>query len=57
MPPPPGMSFGYKAEIMVTAPMALQAAALAVGTTIVASLYPAWVASRMNIVDALRHSR
>jgi putative ABC transport system permease protein len=57
MPAPPGMAFGYTAEIMVTVPMALQAAALAVGTTIVASIYPAWVASRMNIVDAIRHSR
>lgn len=57
MPAPPGMAFGYTAEIMVTAPMAFQAAALAVGTTIAASLYPAWVASRMNVVDALRHSR
>jgi putative ABC transport system permease protein len=57
MPPPPGMAFGYTAEVMVTVPMALQAAALAVGTTIAASFYPAWVASRMNIVEALRHSR
>jgi len=57
MPAPPGMAFGYTAEIMVTVPMALQAAALAIGTTIAASIYPAWVASRMNIVDAIRHSR
>jgi putative ABC transport system permease protein len=51
------MAFGYTAQIAVTLPMALQAAALAVATTIAASLYPAWVASRMNIVDALRHNR
>lgn len=57
MPAPPGMAFGYTAQIAVTLPMALQAAALAVATTIAASLYPAWVASRMNIVDALRHNR
>ena len=42
---------------MAVLAMALQAAALAVGTTIAASIYPAWVASRMNIVDAIRHSR
>ncbi len=57
MPAPPGMAFGYTAQIAVTVPMALQAAALAVATTMVASLYPAWIASRMNIVDALRHNR
>ncbi|MEP6998196.1 MAG: FtsX-like permease family protein [Betaproteobacteria bacterium] len=57
MPAPPGMAFGYTAEIMVTWPMALGAAALAVATTIAASLYPSWIASRMNIVDALRHNR
>lgn len=57
MPPPPGMASGYTAEIMVTWPLALQAFALAVSTTLVASLFPAWKASRMNIVDSLRHSR
>ena len=57
MPPPPGMAFGYVAQIAVTPPIALQAAALAVATTIAASIYPAWMASRMNIVDALRHNR
>ena len=57
MPPPPGMAFGYTARIMVTWPMALEASALAVMTTLAASLYPAWMASRMNIVDALRHNR
>jgi putative ABC transport system permease protein len=57
MPAPPGMAFGYTAQIAVTVPMALQAAALALATTIVASLYPAWIASRMNVVDALRHNR
>jgi putative ABC transport system permease protein len=30
---------------------------LAVGTTVLASLYPAWKASRLAIVDALRHNR
>jgi putative ABC transport system permease protein len=57
MPAPPGMAFGYTAEIMVTWPMALQAFALAVFTTLAASVYPAWKASRMEIVNALRHNR
>ena len=30
---------------------------LAVVTTVLGSLYPAWKASRMVIVDALRHNR
>ena len=56
MPPPPGwredtrdrFSFlGHRTESL----------ALAVGTTLLASLYPAWRASRMQIVDALRHNR
>ena len=57
MPPPPGMAFGYTAGIMVSWPLALEAFALAVATTLAASLYPAWKASRMTIVDALRHNR
>jgi putative ABC transport system permease protein len=42
---------------MYTAPIALNAFSLALGTTLVASLYPAWKASRMQIVEALRHGR
>lgn len=57
MPAPPGMAFGYTAEILVTGPMMLQGFVLAVLTALVASLYPAWKASRMEIVDALRHNR
>jgi putative ABC transport system permease protein len=57
MPAAPGMAQGFTAEIMVTWPMAIQAFALAVITTVVASVYPAWKASRLEIVDALRHNR
>jgi putative ABC transport system permease protein len=57
VPPPPGMTHGYTGEILVTADLAVGAALLAVGTTLVASVYPAWKASRMVIVDALRESR
>jgi len=37
--------------------MVVQSFVMAVLTSLVASFYPAWKASRMQIVDALRHSR
>lgn len=54
MPPPPGMAHGYIGQILVTPQLVLDALVLALLTTLVASLMPAWKASRMNIVDALR---
>ncbi|WP_300088890.1 FtsX-like permease family protein [uncultured Nitrosomonas sp.] len=57
MPPPPGMARGYIGEILIQPEMVLEALALAVLVTLIASVYPAWKASRMQIVDALRHNR
>jgi putative ABC transport system permease protein len=57
MPPAPGMSRGFVASILITPAIAWDALLLAVSTTLVASIYPAWRASRLNIVDALRHNR
>lgn len=57
MPAPPGMAHGFVGEIRLTVPMVISALALAVGTTLLASAYPAWKASRLVIVDALRHQR
>jgi len=57
MPPPPGMGHGFTARILVTGGMLLNASFLVVATTLLASLYPAWRASRMVIVDALRFNR
>ena len=57
MPPPPGMSDGYTAKLLVTPGLVLGAMALAAVIAMVASLYPAWKASRLEIVDALRASR
>ncbi|MQM32371.1 MAG: ABC transporter permease [Candidatus Accumulibacter phosphatis] len=57
MPPPPGMARGFTGQIHVTWPLALDALSLAFSTTLLASVYPAWKASRMEIVDALRHNR
>lgn len=55
MPPPPGMAVGYIGQILITWPLMLEALALGLATSVIASLYPAWKASRMAIVDALRY--
>ena len=57
MPPPPGMAHGYTGQILVTWKIALESLALAVGTTLIGSVYPAWTGSRKQIVDALRFNR
>jgi putative ABC transport system permease protein len=57
MPPAPGMSRGFIAGIIVTPSIVFDALLLAVSTTLIASIYPAWRASRLVIVDALRHNR
>lgn len=54
MPPPPGMARGYIGQIEITPALAVDGFLLAFGTTLVASFFPAWKASRMNVVDALR---
>jgi putative ABC transport system permease protein len=57
MPPAPGMSRGFTAAIMITPTIMWEAMLLALSTTLIASIYPSWRASRMVIVDALRHNR
>jgi putative ABC transport system permease protein len=57
MPAGPGMAHGFIATIMVTPGIALHAFFLAIITTLIASISPAWRASRLVIVDALRHNR
>jgi putative ABC transport system permease protein len=56
MPPPPGMEEGYTGEIRVTITVLMNAFLIAFVTTLLAGLYPAWKASRLPIVDALRHN-
>lgn len=56
MPPPPGMEEGFTAEIRITLPVLGNAFAIAFVTTALAGLYPAWKASRLNIINALRHN-
>mgnify|MGYP000134254718 FL=1 len=57
MPPPPGMESDFTGEITVNWALALDAMWLGAVTTLIASVVPAWKASRMVIVDALRRQR
>ncbi len=54
MPPGPGMTWGYEAGVLISAHNVAIASAIAIVTSVLASLYPAWRASRLDIVDALR---
>ena len=57
MPAPPGSDTGFTGEIRLTAALVLGAFVLAVVVTALASVYPAWKASRLEVVNALRHNR
>ncbi len=57
MPAPPGMAHGYTGAILVTSQIAIEALVLAIAITLIASVFPAWKASRQSIVDALRFNR
>ena len=57
MPAPPGSDTGFTGEIRLTPALVLGAFALAVVVTALASVYPAWKASRLEVVNALRHNR
>lgn len=57
MPPPPGMARGYVGQILIEPALAGESLVLALVTTLIASIMPAWKASRMNIVDALRYNQ
>lgn len=57
MPSPPGMEIDVRGKIMLTWPLAAGGFVIAVLTSLAASLYPAWKASRLEIVNALRHNR
>lgn len=54
MPPPPGMAHGFTGQVLINGNLAADGLILAITATLVASIMPAWKASRMNIVDALR---
>lgn len=54
MPPPPSMSQGYQAFFLMTPTILFQSFAISVAAAMVSSIYPAWAASRVNIVEALQ---
>jgi putative ABC transport system permease protein len=55
LPPPPGSTRGFTVNIFVVPEVLLQAFRLSLVTATLASLYPAWRAARLNVVEALRH--
>jgi putative ABC transport system permease protein len=55
LPPPPGSTRGFTVQIFVVPAVLAQAFRLSIITATLASLYPAWRAARLNVVDALRH--
>ena len=54
MPPPPSMSQGYQAFFLMTPAVLAKGFVVSVAAALVSSIYPAWAASRVNIVEALQ---
>ena len=54
MPPPPGMSQGFQAYLKLTGEVLRNAFAVTVAATLISSVYPAFAASRIRIVEALQ---
>ena len=57
MSPPPGLTRKLVGEILLTPQIVADAAVLAIVTSTLAAIYPAFKGARMIIVDALRFSR
>src|SRR5437660_242365 len=55
LPPPPGSTRGFLVQIFVVPAVLAQAFELSIVAATLASLYPAWRAARLNVVEALRH--
>lgn len=53
IPPPPGMSRGYISLILIVPSILLYAFLLTVVVSVLSSIFPAWKASRIEIVEAL----
>ncbi len=55
LPPPPGSTRGFLVQIFIVPEVLVQAFRLSLITATLASLYPAWRAARLDVVEALRH--
>src|SRR5216117_4050368 len=55
LPPPPGSTRGFMVQIFVVPAVLAQAFELSIVAATLASLYPAWRAARLDVVEALRH--
>lgn len=55
MPPPPNSNLGYTALIQLEPLAVLSSGAIGFAAVFFAALYPAYRATKVNIVDALRH--
>ena len=55
LPPPPGSTRGFLVQIFVVPEVLFQAFRLSIVTAVLASIYPAWRAARVDVVEALRH--
>jgi putative ABC transport system permease protein len=55
LPPPPGSTRGFAVQILVVPAVLAQALTLSLVAATLASLYPAWRAARLDVVEALRH--
>jgi len=54
MPPPPSMSEGYQAYLNITNDVLIKCFLVSIFAALISSLYPAYTASRINIVKALQ---
>ena len=55
MPPPPGRSVGFVSQILIVPSILLFSVITMIITAVISSIYPAYKATKLNVVEALRH--